>query len=171
MIVIVVIIGIHLPPHHSSFSVSTDGQTDALSEERYIFIFETHQMMMNAILYLTAILSFQQCLVSALNIVIAGGTGPVGRLLASTLHNQNDSQHQITILTRNSFLASSPSRVSGDFGWLGRAFLEEHESVRLRDWDGGDLLDIVGCDFLGWQEDALKVLYCNKQRFYSKYIS
>ena len=25
----------------------------------------------------------------------------------------------------------------------------------MRDWDGGDLLDIVGCDWMGWQEDTL----------------
>ena len=25
----------------------------------------------------------------------------------------------------------------------------------MRDWDGGDLLDIVGQDWIGWQEDAL----------------
>jgi hypothetical protein len=28
--------------------------------------------------------------------------------------------------------------------------------VNIRDWDGGDLLDIVGKDWVGWQEDALK---------------
>jgi len=90
----------------------------------------------------------------SLNIVIAGGTGKVGRLLSTTLHNQ-EKQHDITILCRNSFLASAPAKVSGDFGWLGEAFLAKHDSVQLRDWDGGDLLDIVGCDWQGWQDDAL----------------
>mmetsp|Transcript_22185 Transcript_22185/g.32832 ORF Transcript_22185/g.32832 Transcript_22185/m.32832 type:complete len:203 (+) Transcript_22185:116-724(+) len=90
----------------------------------------------------------------SLNIVIAGGTGKVGRLLSSTLHSQ-EKQHDITILCRNSFLASAPAKVSGDFGWLGEGFLEKHDSVQLRDWDGGDLLDIVGCDWQGWQDDAL----------------
>ena len=28
--------------------------------------------------------------------------------------------------------------------------------MKLRDWDGGDLLDIVGKDWVGWQEDALE---------------
>ena len=89
----------------------------------------------------------------SLNIVIAGGTGKVGRLLSTTLNNQK--KHDITILCRNSFLASAPAKVSGDFGWLGEAFLAKHDSVQLRDWDGGDLLDIVGCDWQGWQDDTL----------------
>mmetsp|Transcript_5557 Transcript_5557/g.6955 ORF Transcript_5557/g.6955 Transcript_5557/m.6955 type:complete len:209 (+) Transcript_5557:53-679(+) len=88
---------------------------------------------------------------AALNILIPGGTGQLGRLLSSSLP-----QHTVTILCRNSFLASAPSRVSGDFGWLGRSFLEKNENVALRDWDGGDLLDIVGCDWVGWQDDSLK---------------
>jgi len=92
--------------------------------------------------------------VSSLNIVVAGGSGKVGRLLSSTLHSQNKG-HEITVLCRNAFLASAPSRVSGDFGWLGEVFLNTHYSVQLRDWDGGDLLDIVGCDWQGWQDDAL----------------
>ena len=29
--------------------------------------------------------------------------------------------------------------------------------MALRDWDGGDPLDIVGADWIGWQDDALKV--------------
>ena len=90
----------------------------------------------------------------SLNIVIAGGTGKVGKLLSSTLHNQKKG-HEIKILCRNAFLASTPARVSGDFGWLGESFLNKHTSVELRDWDGGDLLDIVGCDWQGWQEDVL----------------
>jgi NAD dependent epimerase/dehydratase family enzyme len=98
-------------------------------------------------------------LASSLNVVIAGGTGPVGRELSSILHNQN-AGHKITILTRNSFLASAPARVSNDFGWLGKSFLEENDSVTLRDWDGGDLLDIVGCDWMGWQEETLKDADC-----------
>jgi hypothetical protein len=38
-------------------------------------------------------------------------------------------------------------------GW--KSFLENNRHVRLRDWDGGDLLDIVEQDWLGWQEDTL----------------
>lgn len=87
----------------------------------------------------------------ALNIVIVGGTGGLGRSLAERL-----TEHNICILCRNSFLAATPTRVSSDYGWLGEQFLENNDHVRLRDWDGGDLLDIVGKDFLGWQDDALK---------------
>ena len=42
------------------------------------------------------------------------------------------------------------------FGYLGAGFLNKNKHVTLRDWDGGDLLDIVGNDFIGWQDDALK---------------
>jgi hypothetical protein len=87
---------------------------------------------------------------TALNVVLPGGTGPLGQILASRL-----SHHDVTILTRNSFLAGAPNRVTGDFGFVGASFLKKNPHVRLRDWDGGDLLDIVGCDWLGWQDDAL----------------
>lgn len=106
-----------------------------------------------------ALLSLIPYMAVGLNIVIAGGTGTVGRELVSTLHNQNVG-HKITILCRNAFLAKTPARVSSDFGWLGQTFLAAHPSVRLRDWDGGDLLDIVGCDWMGWQDDALKDADC-----------
>lgn len=92
----------------------------------------------------------------ALNILLAGGTGPVGATLASN-HLQ---QHDITILTRNAFLAATPSRVTQDFGWVGARFMKQHKHVKLRDWDGGDLLDIVGQDWMGWQEDALQQADC-----------
>ena len=78
----------------------------------------------------------------------------MGRQLASNL-NENG-KHSITILSRNKFLASAPARVSEAFGWLGSSFLEANENVKIRDWDGGDLLDIVGCDWMGWQDDTLK---------------
>jgi NAD(P)-dependent dehydrogenase (short-subunit alcohol dehydrogenase family) len=93
-------------------------------------------------------LIFSTC--HALNVVIAGGSGNVGRELATLLHND----HQVTILCRNVFLASAPSRVSKDFGWLGESFLSKHK-IKLRDWDGGDLLDIVGKDWMFWQDDVL----------------
>ena len=105
-------------------------------------------------LLLVLLVSFAPYLTSGLSIVIAGGTGTIGRELSSILHNQNTG-HKINILTRNKFLASAPARVTGEFGWLGESFLEVHDSVALRDWDGGDLLDIVGCDWMGWQDDAL----------------
>uniref|UniRef100_A0A448ZK65 NAD(P)-binding domain-containing protein n=1 Tax=Pseudo-nitzschia multistriata TaxID=183589 RepID=A0A448ZK65_9STRA len=86
-----------------------------------------------------------------LEVTIAGGTGKLGRLLLPKLVD-----HDVTVLTRNSFLASAPNRVTEVFGYLGKGFLKKHPHVSLRDWDGGDLLDIVGSDFLGWQQDALK---------------
>lgn len=86
------------------------------------------------------------------NIILAGGTGNIGAPLASALAKDG---HDVTVLCRNAFLAAAPNRASGDFGWLGEKFLEENPGVKLRDWDGGDLLDIVGQDFLGWQEDTL----------------
>ena len=88
----------------------------------------------------------------ALNIVIPGGTGKIGQRVAATLGSQG---HSVKILCRNAFLASAPARVSSDFGWVGKAFLKANPRVTLRDWDGGDLLDIVGQDWLGWQDDAL----------------
>jgi len=90
-------------------------------------------------------------LVSALNVVLPGGTGPLGQALATRLGDQ----HDVTMLCRNAFLAKAPSRVSGDFGWVGERYLRRNPHVKLRDWDAGDLLDIVGCDWLGWQDDAL----------------
>jgi hypothetical protein len=89
--------------------------------------------------------------VLALNIVVPGGTGKLGKLLLPKLRN-----HDVTVLTRNAFLAAAPSRVTEVFGYLGKSFLTKHPHVTLRDWDGGDLLDIVGQDFLGWQEDTLR---------------
>ena len=90
--------------------------------------------------------------VTAFHIVLAGGTGELGRALSSSLVNDG---HDVTILCRNAFLASAPARVTTEFGWVGKSFLEKHPGIKLRDWDGGDLLDIVGQDWIGWQEDTL----------------
>lgn len=87
----------------------------------------------------------------ALNICIPGGTGKLGQMVALKL-----SQHTVTVLSRNAFLASAPSRVTEQWGWMGQSYLDRNPHVSIRDWDGGDLLDIVGCDWMGWQEDALK---------------
>lgn len=95
---------------------------------------------------------FHSPLVHGFNIVLAGGTGTIGATLSSALANDG---HDVTILCRNAFLAAAPGRASSDFGWLGEGFLKKHPGIKLRDWDGGDLLDIVGQDFLGWQEDTL----------------
>lgn len=90
-------------------------------------------------------------LADALNIVIPGGTGKFGQALIPKLVD-----HDVTVLSRNSFLASAPARVTEAFGYLGESFLRQHPYTSIRDWDGGDLLDIVGQDWVGWQEDALQ---------------
>lgn len=109
--------------------------------------------MQKSLSILTVVSAFAALLSTgnALNICIPGGTGKLGQAVASKL-----SQHKVTLLSRNSFLASAPSRVTNDFGWAGERFLDYNPHVSIRDWDGGDLLDIVGCDWMGWQEDALK---------------
>lgn len=106
-------------------------------------------------LRLVALLLLCGTVADALNLLLPGGTGPVGKLLASKLP-----QHDVTILARNAFLAATPSRVSEDYGWVGAGFLKMNRHVKLRDWDGGDLLDIVGMDWMGWQDDALKTADC-----------
>ena len=91
------------------------------------------------------------------HIILAGGTGQVGRILSSKLVSDG---HEDTVLCRNAFLAAAPSRVSSEFGWLGKSFLKKHPGIKLRDWDGGDLLDIVGQDWVGWQDDTLVKADC-----------
>lgn len=86
----------------------------------------------------------------ALQVVLAGGTGELGRALAPRLVD-----HQVTVLARNAFLAAAPNRVTEQFGYFGKTLLERNPHVVLRDWDGGDLLDIVGQDWMGWQQDCL----------------
>jgi hypothetical protein len=92
-------------------------------------------------------------------VVLVGGTGPIGQRVATLLPH-----HDVIILTRNAFLAGAPSRVSHDFGWVGTKFLQTYPHITLRDWDGGDLLDIVGKDWLGWQEDTLLPRKSNESR-------
>jgi len=110
------------------------------------------QKMVQMFRYLVAVAAAITPVVRGFNIVIPGGTGSVGTTLASILSNDGN---DVTILCRNAYLAGAPNRVSSDFGWVGSKFLEKHPGVRLRDWDGGDLLDIVGQDWVGWQDDAL----------------
>mmetsp|Transcript_7944 Transcript_7944/g.16394 ORF Transcript_7944/g.16394 Transcript_7944/m.16394 type:complete len:213 (-) Transcript_7944:2267-2905(-) len=110
----------------------------------------SHGLLLAASL-LAILVSSAPAPVEGLQIAVAGGTGKLGRMLLPKLFD-----HDVTVLTRNSFLASAPNKVTEVFGYLGEGFLKRHPHVSLRDWDGGDLLDIVGQDFLGWQEDALK---------------
>jgi len=101
--------------------------------------------------YTALVLSSLLSTVSALHIVMPGGSGPVGKLLASKLSPAT----KVTILSRNKYLASAPNKVTEVFGWVGEGYLRQHPNVQIRDWDGGDLLDIVGCDWMGWQDDTL----------------
>ena len=103
--------------------------------------------------FLLAILLSVQAVVptAALNVVLAGGSGDLGKGLAGAL----GPRHKVTILSRNAYLASAPNRVTEAFGWVGESFLKKNPQVKIRDWDGGDLLDIVGQDWVGWQQDTL----------------
>ena len=103
------------------------------------------------IILLVLVSSLMTNVALALNIVIPGGTGNFGKVLIPKL-----ADHDVTVLSRNAFLASAPNRVTGEFGFLGEKFLESNKHVKMRDWDGGDLLDIVGQDWVGCQEDTLK---------------
>lgn len=105
--------------------------------------------MVGALLLLSS--SFVVVGVNGLQITIAGGTGKLGKLVIPKL-----ASHDVTVLSRNSFLAKAPNQVTEAFGWLGERFLRTNPHVTIRDWDGGDLLDIVGQDWCGWQEDALQ---------------
>jgi hypothetical protein len=121
-----------------------------------------------SLLLLSLLLLLQPAI--GLNIVVAGATGRLGRILIpklllveqpspSSSKDANSSSRTttaVTVLTRNSFLASTPTRVSEDYGHLGKGYIERYPmNLRLRDWDGGDLLDIVGRDWVGWQRDTL----------------
>jgi len=112
---------------------------------------------MNCFTRITALLLASLNAANGFHIVLAGGTGKVGRDLSSKLVQDG---HDVTILCRNAFLAAAPSKVSSDFGWLGQSFLEKYPGIKLRDWDGGDLLDIVGQDWVGWQDDTLSKADC-----------
>jgi hypothetical protein len=126
--------------------------------------------------------------IASFNILLPGGTGPLGQTLIARFYEMSTTTttpttttaasppstttssslvgsphhgYNVTILARNTFLASTPTRVSHDYGWVGSSFLQQYRSmVQLRDWDGGDLLDIVGQDWLGWQEETLPYADC-----------
>ncbi len=90
---------------------------------------------MNSLIHITALLLTSLNAANGFHIVLAGGTGKVGRELSSKLVEEG---HDVTILCRNAFLAAAPSKVSSDFGWLGQSFLEKYPGIKLRDWDGGE---------------------------------
>lgn len=129
----------HLIFFHSYYSTSLNMWTISSSASSSV-------LLLSLLLLLVVLVH----VTTAFHIVIPGGTGPIGQALANALP-----QHEITILCRNAFLASTPSRVSEDFGWVGESYLKKNPHVHLRDWDGGDLLDIVGQDWIGWQDDTL----------------
>mmetsp|Transcript_29743 Transcript_29743/g.53987 ORF Transcript_29743/g.53987 Transcript_29743/m.53987 type:complete len:220 (+) Transcript_29743:40-699(+) len=112
----------------------------------------TKMAFKSILIQFVAVVILRSSVAQGFSIVIPGGTGTIGATLSSALANDG---HDVTILCRNAFLAGAPNRASGDFGWLGQGFLESHPGIKLRDWDGGDLLDIVGQDWVGWQEDTL----------------
>ena len=88
----------------------------------------------------------------SLKIVIAGGTGGLGSVVASKVAGAG---HDVTILCRNAFLAQTPSRVSEDFGWVGERRVDRWAAagarLTFRDWTGGDELDCVSDRWVGWE--------------------
>mmetsp|Transcript_19188 Transcript_19188/g.28396 ORF Transcript_19188/g.28396 Transcript_19188/m.28396 type:complete len:226 (+) Transcript_19188:73-750(+) len=109
-------------------------------------------MLLQLLLVVSILQPYHHLAAHALKVVIAGGTGRLGPRVASQLKSP---QHEVMLLSRNAFLATAPNRVTGVFGYVGASFLDNNPHVSVRDWDGGDLTDIVGCDWMGWQEDAL----------------
>jgi hypothetical protein len=95
--------------------------------------------MMNSFIRITALLLSLLSAANGFHIVLAGGTGQVGRELSSKLAIDG---HDVTILCRNAFLAAAPSRVSSDFGWLGQSFLNKYPGIKLRNWDGGEKIHL-----------------------------
>ncbi|MGK3742364.1 MAG: hypothetical protein ACI90V_009220, partial [Bacillariaceae sp.] len=64
-------------------------------------------MILGVLLLLSTSSSSSSSSVNGLQITIAGGTGKLGRLLLPKL-----SDHDVIVLTRNSFLASAPNKVT-----------------------------------------------------------
>lgn len=81
------------------------------------------------LLVLFHVLLLSSFVVNALNIVLPGGSGEIGKRLASQL----PPDHEITILSRNAFLAAAPNRVTEVFGWVGQSYLDKHPHVSLRE--------------------------------------
>ena len=97
-------------------------------------------------------------------VVIAGGTGILGRHIASLLASKNE----VVILSRNAFVAGTPQRVSNQHGYLGQRWLLANPNCRLRDWDGGDpAFGITSNRWIGWQDElegAAAVIDCVGQK-------
>jgi len=86
---------------------------------------------------------------NSLNVLAVGATGAVGRSFVRAASQEGN----VLVLARNGYLATAKERVSGDFGYLGPK-IHKLKGVLVRDWDGGDLLDITGDTWLGWQGDV-----------------
>ena len=87
--------------------------------------------------------------VTSLSYVGVGATGAFGRKWIDSVSGSDD----MLVLARNGFLASAPSRVSHDYGYLGPKLMRKSK-CKVRDWDGGDMLDITGSTWVGWQGDV-----------------
>lgn len=88
--------------------------------------------------------------VTSLSYVGVGATGALGR---KWIDSVSSSGSDVLVLARNGFLASAPGRVSHDFGYLGPKLMRKSK-CKVRDWDGGDMLDITGSTWVGWQGDV-----------------
>lgn len=91
------------------------------------------------------------CTVASGFSVVAGGTGVLGHRLLDTLLANGGAA---TCLARNAYLARTPKRISHDWGHLPKR-LHDARGLKVRDYCGGCPLDIVGQDWIGWQDDAL----------------
>lgn len=88
--------------------------------------------------------------VSALKVVIAGGTGRLGSTVASKLKD-----HTVLLLSRNSFSASSISATpKKNRPFIGDGYFNDNPHVDIHDWDGGNNGNIISSG--EWQEEALK---------------
>ena len=86
-----------------------------------------------------------------LSYIGVGATGPVGRRFIDLVGGKKS--NDVLVLGRNGFLASAPGRVSHDYGYLGPKLMKK-TGAKIRDWDGGDILDITGDTWIGWQDDV-----------------
>ena len=102
----------------------------------------------------TAMLLLLLCLlplsVLPLSYIGVGATGPVGRRFIDLVGGRR--------ATMCSFWGEMASwhllgRVSHDYGYLGPKLMKK-TGAKIRDWDNGDILDITGDTWIGWQDDV-----------------